>query len=853
MQVMQGAEFKQAQVVIGQQTKTKGFSVSDDPMLMSILSTGLYQNPLKSMIQEAVFNAWDAHKAAGRTDKPIEIVFTDDNQLIISDYGYGIDPDDMYEIYCVYGASTKRDDNDQTGGFGLGCKAPFAYTDSFRVTSSHNGKRHLYLVSRANDDNDGKPGITELVGDLDCLDSGLVVSIPLKDERDAVKAYEILKNKIFPYSGINWKLTFKEHDEEAEQEAELAPGEFVLGPGRMNMHEGLTAQYGGVAYNVPYDDECGYREEYNFLCNTIGAVGSVRAGFASGTLTPLPSREGLNLSETTVINLRDQIQAVINELNVLIHPMMKLAIDWVAHCVGDTDAELYDSEGNYSHHRGTPFSNFCQAGITKNFSDVITGEQKRMFIDQPIDPDQNAELVERLRMVIMDHTKKMIKVVGIDWFLKRRAVAWSVQNGHDRERFDILLRESQRHSSCILSERLNQRTIEKTINALLQVSRLVGIKPHLRTRIRGENASSRFTPVAEETSPNSYSRSIKYEEMKKAGKHLPTERIKLHTLRASQGSRSAPKSLDPNVIVLAHTIKDANYADEAETSYNSNRRKTPIFVVGTSVAKMTKAQEFLQAEGYEVLVAPKYVEPQYTIENPNPSVPVFEGWPRLDPHAQGFACEYETHKEPTMYILYSKTRFKEENDYYYRRSKDRLDHNAVYSIKRFFSDDRIVVINHPNKVRAVKKLGIQSLGERVDEMVRKMFSDASFIGKLSMHQYAEENGNVPDGLLQIPEFSKLLGLPYIRTRELIKFRQAKELLDNLSECTSDVLCSDDTRALIKKNMAVDPAAVTRTTSLLTALNVLDARVLKDRINGMGEGERKVYAEKLARFVRTTAT
>ena len=89
MQVMQGAEFKQEQVVIGQQTKTKGFSVSDDPMLMSILSTGLYQNPLKSMIQEAVFNAWDAHKASNRTDKPIEIIFTDDNQLIISDSGYG--------------------------------------------------------------------------------------------------------------------------------------------------------------------------------------------------------------------------------------------------------------------------------------------------------------------------------------------------------------------------------------------------------------------------------------------------------------------------------------------------------------------------------------------------------------------------------------------------------------------------------------------------------------------------------------------------------------------------------------------------------------------------------------------
>lgn len=851
MQVMQGAEFKQEQVVIGQQTKTKGFSVSDDPMLMSILSTGLYQNPLKSMIQEAVFNAWDAHKASNRTDKPIEIIFTDDNQLIISDSGYGIHPDDMYEIYCVYGASTKRTDNDQTGGFGLGCKAPFAYTDSFRVTSSHNGKRHLYLVSRANDDNDGKPGITELVGDLDCLDSGLVVSIPLKNDNDAVKAYEILKNKIFPYSGINWKLTFKEHDEEAEQENFLEPGKFVIGPGRMDMHKGFTAQYGGVAYEVPLSDE--YQKEYNFLCNTIGAVGSVRAGFAPGTLTPLPSREGLNLSETTVTNLRSQIQDVIDELNVLIHPMMELAINWVAHCLGDVFEELYDAKGKPDYHYRTPFDKFREAGISSDFSDVISGEHQRMFIDQPIEEDQNEELVMRLREVIMKHTRKMVKGVGINWFLRRRAIAWSMQNDHNRQRFDMLKEATKRES---LIEIYDQKTIEKTIFNLLAVSRLVGVNPHLRTRVRGENQSSRWTPVAEETEPMSYSRSEVHRKRKKAGLHKATQRIRMDTLRASQGSRSAPNSLNPDQIVLAHTIKDANHADEAENSYNRRDRKMPIIVIGTSVKKLETAKEFLEGQGYEVLVAPKYVEPEVGSEEYQvASAPVFEGWPVLDVHKEGFACSYRTEKEPTMYILYSKTRFKEDNDYgYYRRnSKDRFDHNAVRAISRFFSDDRIVVINHPNKVRAVKKLGIQSLGERVDEMVRKMFADASFASKLSMHQYAEENGNVPDGLLQIPEFSKLLGLPYIRTRELIKFRQAKELLDNLSDCTSDVLCSEDTRALIKKNMAVDPAAVSRTTSLLTALNVLDARVLKDRINGMGEGERKVYAEKLARFVRTTAT
>lgn len=853
MQVMNGAEFKQAQVIIGQQTKTRGFSVSDDPMLMSILSTGLYQNPLKSMIQEAVFNAWDAHKAAGQTDKAVEIVFTDDNQLIISDSGLGIAPEDMYEIYCVYGASTKRDDNDQTGGFGLGCKAPFAYTDSFRVTSSHKGKRYLYLVSRANDDNDGKPGITELVGNLDCVNSGLIVSIPLKDDRDALRAYEILKDKIFPYSGIKWSLQFKDHDLETGSEEELAPGQFVLGPGQMNQHTGLTAQYGGVAYAVPYDDECGYQDEYNFLANTIGAVGSVRAGFDSGTLTPLPSREGLNLSENTVKNLRVQIQNIIDELNILLHPMMDLAINWVAHCVGEREGTMYDGKEE-GYHRTTLFEDFMCAGFKKDFDDIISHEHKQMFLDQPIEEDQNEDLVRRLRLVIMTHTRKLVRGVGADWFVKRRAIAWSMQHGHNRERFDLLMQRNEATGDLkTLSGRLQQRSIEKIIRSLLKVSEHVNVKPHLRVRHQHDNQSSRFTPVAEENEPHSYAKCQIYEKLKKAKKHLPTTRLTLDTLRSVQGSRSAPKSFETDVIVLAHTIKDMNYCPAATAGYN--QRKVAVFVIGTSVAKMAKAKEFLEAEGYTVQVCEKYVEPEMTLESLQAKEVEFEGWPRLDPHEEGFASDYSFEKEPTMFVLYSKTRFKEDNEfgYYRRNSKARLDHNAVHSIRRFFSDDRIVVINHPNKVRALRKLGIQSLSERVDEMVRKMFADPTFTKKLSMHQYAEENGNVPDGLLQIPEFSKLLGLPYIRTRELVKFREAKTLLDNLSACHSDVFCSDITRDLIRRHMAVDHAAIARTTSLLNSLNVLDARVLKDRINGMGEGERKVYAEKLARFIRTTAT
>ena len=279
-----------------------------------------------------------------------------------------------------------------------------------------------------------------------------------------------------------------------------------------------------------------------------------------------------------------------------------------------------------------------------------------------------------------------------------------------------------------------------------------------------------------------------------------------------------------------------------------------MFVIGTSVAKMAKAKEFLEAEGYTVQICEKYVEPEMTLESLQAKEVEFEGWPLLDPYEDGFASTYSMCKEPTMFIQYSKTRFNDENgSYSYGRGKHRFDHNAVHALRNFFNVEKIVVINHPNKVRTLKKMGVISVRDKVDEMIRKMLADPNFTKKLAMHSHAREYGALPDGLLQMPEFSKVLGLPYIRTRELVKFRQALQLFDTITECTSDVFCSPETRDLLRLKMSVDPKSVSRSSAILKSLDVLDANVLKNRINGMGEGERKVYAEKLARFIRTTAT
>ena len=73
MEVMNSAELTQTDILVGQRSTTRSFGVSDDPMLMSMLSTGFYQNPLRTMIQEVMFNAWDAHRMGNCQHRPIDI------------------------------------------------------------------------------------------------------------------------------------------------------------------------------------------------------------------------------------------------------------------------------------------------------------------------------------------------------------------------------------------------------------------------------------------------------------------------------------------------------------------------------------------------------------------------------------------------------------------------------------------------------------------------------------------------------------------------------------------------------------------------------------------------------------
>lgn len=145
-------EHKEAQVtsnVPQAKKKTMTINVEGMPHIMATL-TNLYNDPQMAVIREYFTNGVDAHIAA-KNPAPVEVTLPtwDDPVYTVRDHGVGMSEWDIENIYSEYGASTKRDSNEQNGAFGLGCKSAFTITNQFTVISVKNGEKTTTLFSRS--------------------------------------------------------------------------------------------------------------------------------------------------------------------------------------------------------------------------------------------------------------------------------------------------------------------------------------------------------------------------------------------------------------------------------------------------------------------------------------------------------------------------------------------------------------------------------------------------------------------------------------------------------------------------------------------------------------------------------
>lgn len=124
------------------------FGLSGDgiAIVLDILRDQLYSNKELAVIRELVSNAYDAMVEAGKSDQPfvVGLPTADEPTFRVRDFGYGLTPQEVRDIFVNYGASTKRASNAFIGQKGIGAKSPFAYTDSFLVVSRQHNRKQVY-------------------------------------------------------------------------------------------------------------------------------------------------------------------------------------------------------------------------------------------------------------------------------------------------------------------------------------------------------------------------------------------------------------------------------------------------------------------------------------------------------------------------------------------------------------------------------------------------------------------------------------------------------------------------------------------------------------------------------------
>ena len=324
---------------LGEVNQGETFGIKSDAAFFDILSNSLYSEPELAVIRETITNALDANKEAN-SKEPIEVTVDLLKKLfIVKDYGTGIPHERIHEIYCTYGSSTKRDTT-LTGGFGLGCKSPFALVNSFSISNCHNGLCKTYILAKE----DGIPKIIKIEGETEDDCTGLTVTIPLPSASDHF--YKTVRSFLY-YSGAYAKLN-----------GTLYESVNYKGAGYYYVKTNLDASIGylGIYSSTDFIVKYGYnlypvklyeikdkdsplktlcanlnffqstlKESYlNFLWGYYSADINIIVEVPANSVDITPNRENLRFTDKTLDTLCNAIQKEINNFTHGINPKVWL-------------------------------------------------------------------------------------------------------------------------------------------------------------------------------------------------------------------------------------------------------------------------------------------------------------------------------------------------------------------------------------------------------------------------------------------------------------------------------------------------------------------------------------------------
>lgn len=273
------------------------FQIDPSSKMFEMLSSKIYKDKILTVIRELSCNAYDSHVAAGKESTPfvIQLPTVIAPTFAVEDFGTGLNPDTIGEVFWTYGRSTKTNRNDQIGALGLGSKSPFAYAkSSYVVKNRWNGTEYTYLCFI---NEEGKAD-SSLV-DTSETSEGNGVRVEMAVRPEDVHAFHERASRFFCYwvgtrpkiVGTNQAKIYEAADQ--IKKVLQADGWFLEG-NRSTNYAGAIAIMGNVQYPIEIDSIPNLPTELSAVLKRPFVI-----NFKMGSLSFAISRESLEYDQLT--------------------------------------------------------------------------------------------------------------------------------------------------------------------------------------------------------------------------------------------------------------------------------------------------------------------------------------------------------------------------------------------------------------------------------------------------------------------------------------------------------------------------------------------------------------------------
>lgn len=299
--------------VISTVEDAKAMTVSADAsrLFFKMFIKNTYSNPIGSLVRELSSNMLDSHTEANVKIPVIIRKGEDENThmpyISFIDFGVGMSPERMSEVYCVLMTSTKRLTNTQIGCFGLGSKSVLAYNrqlsygstesdNSFFVITIFDNIKYTYLVYEGKE----SPMLSLLSQEETSEHNGTEVRVPILSS-DLYKFENELIRQLYYFDSI----IFENFDnDKISNDYQILRAKTFLYRGN-DFSSYIHICLGKVAYPINFDVLGLDSSDYQF---------PVALNFEIGDINVVTSREAIDYSNSTILLIKKRLKEAKEEL-----------------------------------------------------------------------------------------------------------------------------------------------------------------------------------------------------------------------------------------------------------------------------------------------------------------------------------------------------------------------------------------------------------------------------------------------------------------------------------------------------------------------------------------------------------